>query len=784
MESNTRVTPEQNTHPYIRLALIMVAVVGLIIAITASVLFDRYGRAMDQRLKAGVFPDAVNIYAADIVVTVGDTVPQSELTEDLRTAGFQESDKGQPGTYRSAKNSIAVVPPAESASVPARIDFNTKQQVSRIEVKGKPVKSWSAGSPLITNLSSGREKRQMVRFREIPPVLVQAVVSAEDKHFFQHRGLDIRRIAKAAYVDLQSGRKEEGASTITMQLVRGLWLQPEKRWKRKFTEAMMTMYLEKKWSKEAIFEAYANEIYLGQQTAYSIHGFAQGAKMFFGKDLREITLPEAALLAGMVQRPSYFNPFRNPERALERRNLVLSLMRRNGYISQAQYTSAAGMPLNVTPARQKDGAFQTAYFVDRLNDELQKADMSQNGAREVYTSIDLNLQRAAHDAIAIGMKEVDRLLAATYKKTGSHAEAALIALDPHTGEIKAMVGGRDYGRSQFNRVLAKRPPGSAFKPFVYAAALNTALTGGPSIFTLATTVDDSPISIMSNGKMYRPANFHNEIFGTLTLRQALAKSDNIAAVKVAQQVGYNNVVAMARRAGLTSDIGATPSVALGSYAVTPFEIAGAYTTFANSGRYVKPRMITSVRGASGENLTPSGVESRQAIDPRIAFLMVDMLQEVMRSGTAAGVRSRGFTLPAAGKTGTSHDGWFAGFTTKLLCIVWVGFDDYSELNLEGAKSALPIWAEFMKRATRVAAYRNARPFPQPSGITSARICSESGKLAGDLCSSVRNEEFIDGTQPQDRCQQHDVQVEIIGGPQPTSATPTISTVSVSSRLGN
>jgi penicillin-binding protein 1B len=381
---------------------------------------------------------------------------------------------------------------------------------------------------------------------------------------------------------------------------------------------------------------------------------------------------------------------------------------------------------------------------------LQAHQTDDDSVRNVYTTIDLNLQMAAEKSIAIGMREVDKLLA---KRPGPAPEAALIALDPHTGEIKALVGGRDYGHSQLNRILSKRPPGSVFKPFVYAAALNTAITGGDTVFTPATIVDDTPTTFWFDGKPYQPGNFHGEVFGKLTLRQALAKSDNVAAVSLAQSIGYEKVVQMARRAGLNDNIQATPSVALGAYQVTPLEMAGAYTMFANGGLFVKPTMIASFRDGDNDHLPGANSDTHQALDPRVNWLMVSLLEEVMRSGTASGVRSRGFTLPAAGKTGTSHDGWFAGFTSQLLCIVWVGYDDYRELNLEGAKSALPIWTEFMKRASHMGAYKNAREFPMPQGIEQASICADSGKLAGPQCTNTRNEYFIAGTEPA-KCDLH------------------------------
>ena len=530
-----------------------------------------------------------------------------------------------------------------------------------------------------------------------------------------------------------------------MQLVRGLWLEPDKLWMRKLAEALMTIHLEREWTKEKIFETYVNQVYLGRQAAYSVHGFGEASRLFFGKELRDISLPEAALMAGLVQRPSYFNPFRYPGRVKERRDLVLSMMLENNYITSAQYAAAVAEPVRVTgnsigearaPSLPRSRQRRTAGASKRTT----------TPSGDVQSTIDLNLQHAAEEAVYRGVV-CRRWISCCKSAPGPKAEAALIALDPHTGEIKALVGGRDYGRSQLNRILAKRPPGSVFKPFVYAAALNTAISGGETVFTPASTVDDTPTTFWFDGKPYQPGNFHQEAFGMMTLRRALAKSDNVAAVHVAHDVGYNAVVRMARRAGLNGDIQATPSVALGAYQVTPLEMAGAYTVFANGGVFVKPSVISGFLDGRGTALPTAASESHRALDPRVAWLMVSMLQEVLRSGTAAGVRSRGFTLPAAGKTGTSHDGWFAGFTSQLLCIVWVGYDDYRDLNLEGAKSALPIWTEFMKRAARMGSYKKAREFPQPTGIEQAQICNDSGKLAGPQCLNTRSEYFIAGSEP-------------------------------------
>jgi penicillin-binding protein 1B len=553
-------------------------------------------------------------------------------------------------------------------------------------------------------------------------------------------------VIRAVWIDLKEGRNSHGASTISQQLARGMFLNNQRTWKRKAAEFMITLQLERKLSKEQIFEMYANEIDLGRRGSFTIRGFGEASEVYFGKDLKQLSAPEAATLAGMLRGASYYNPFRHPDRITERRNFILGQMRDNGYIGERDYALAVQTPLKLATAGAESS--DAPYYVDLVNDDLQNrfSDYDfQAGSYRIYTSLDLNLQRAANDAVRIGMAQVDELL--KKHKVNKEAQCALIALDPHTGEIKALVGGRNYGLSQLDHILAKRQPGSIFKPFVYAAAMNTALQGGSRTLTPATMVDDVPTTFDFDGKPYSPGNFHNEYRGTITFRQALAHSSNIAAVKVAEMVGYGSVVSLAKKAGINEDVKATPSMALGSYEATPLEMAGAYTVFANGGTHVTPVFVDEVLGTKGNLIYRSKPETKSVLDPRVDFLMVSMLQEVMRSGTAAGVRARGFTVPAAGKTGTSHDGWFGGFTSQLLCIVWVGFDDNSELNLEGAHSALPVWTEFMKRALQFRGYRDAKPFNAPDGIVTLQIDSDNGMPATPYTSKPLSEVFIAGTEP-------------------------------------
>jgi penicillin-binding protein 1B len=392
-----------------------------------------------------------------------------------------------------------------------------------------------------------------------------------------------------------------------------------------------------------------------------------------------------------------------------------------------------------------------------MTEELQSRIDERRQPHYLYTTLDPDLQEAAQEAVAYGMPLVDQQLHHGRKRGAAEPQqpqVALIAMDPHTGEIRALVGGRDYRVSQLNHVLAMRQPGSVFKPFVYASALETAVSGGQHIYTPDSTVTDEPTTFTYGRKTYQPANFHDNYMGTVTLRTALAHSLNNATVELGQEVGFDKVAALAHRAGLNDAIRPTPALALGSYETTPLEIAGAYTVFANQGHYVEPTTISLVRGAKGAILYQHQTKDRVALDPRVSYLMVTMLQDVLRYGTGAGVRARGYTQPAAGKTGTSHDGWFAGFTSDLLCIVWIGFDDNRELNLEGAKSALPIWAEFMKHASRFRRYRDAANFEPPPGVVTVRTCADSGQLAGPYCPNPRADVFIDGTQPVVECRLH------------------------------
>ena len=751
-----------------------------------------HSRMIDETIARGPYNTSSRIYAMPKSIHVGDAATSEELRAMLRNSGYGESKSNRMGWYNTRPGVLEIIPGPDSFSENdggvIKIDDGKVKEIISLR-DNTPRNAFQLEPELITNtFDQKREKRRVVRYEDIPKVLVDATISAEDKRFFQHTGFDPLRIIKAAYVDILSGRHKEGASTITMQVARNMFLTREKTWKRKISETLITIQLEWKLSKEEIFSYYANQIAdMGRVGSFAIRGFAEASQAYFGKDIRELTLPEAALLAGMNQQPSATNPFLYPDRAIKRRNIILGMMRENGYINDRAYAEASATPLKVT--RGTSGANESAYFIDLINEELEKQfsehDFS-GSAYRIYTTLDTDLQKDATEAVRIGMAEVDKILERRKKKNAGGAQVALVALDPLTGEVRALVGGRNYGSSQLNHALAKRQPGSIFKPFVYAAAMNTGLQNGAKIvYSPSTMIVDEPTTFWYDGKAYEPTNYHQASYGSVTLRQALARSMNIPTVKIAQSVGYGTVATLARQAGM-GNVRGTPSAALGSYEVTPIEASGAYTVFANRGQYSKPYWIQSIRDSSGQSQFDGKPVHKQLLDSRVNYLIVNMLEDVLRYGTGAAVRGRGFGLPAAGKTGTQQDGWFAGFTTKLVCVVWVGFDDNEDLKLDGSQSALPIWTEFMKRAHTHREYRGVSYFNAPDGIVSVSLDPTTGQLSTEGCPTKITEVFITGSQPLETCALHGgtravAQITGWDTPDPQPAKPAEETVARPSR---
>jgi penicillin-binding protein 1B len=776
------------------LAILCCLVVG---AIIFGIAYHHYQGVVDDRLAHGpLFAQVAQIYAAPQEVRPGQQLTSASIAASLRRAGYNGNP--QLGSYELRGDTILIKPgpqsyhSADGATITA---IDGKVQSITAE-NGVALKSYQLEPQLITALSEdkNRTKRRLVTYKDIPPHMVQAVVAIEDHRFFEHNGINWVRTFKCGVQDLFSGKRECGGSTVTQQLARGFFLTPEKKLKRKVEEIMITYQLESRFNKQQIFEMYANQIPMGQRGSFAVNGFGEAAQAYFGKNLGQLDTAECAMLAGIIQRPSYFNPFRHIDRVMARRNLVIDQMVETDAITAAEGDRAKAEPIRLAPPNVD--ASEAPYFVDLVHDQIVQrvGDQELNhDSLRIYTSLDPELQRAASEAVEAGMKNVDELVRKRTRKGApiTYPQVALIAINPHTGQILALVGGRNYGVSQLNHAVAERPTGSIFKPFVYATAYNSSLNGtsldASGVFTALTKLNDDPQDFGTNGQSYTPGNFeHGEYPGMVTAATAIEHSLNIATIALAQKVGYDNVASLARSAGIVNARG-TPSVAIGTYNATPMDMAGAYTVFANNGVHLKPWLLASARNANGDIVADFAPEAKQILDPRVAYLTQSLMEGVMTRGTAASVRTHGFLAPAAGKTGTSHDAWFAGYSSNLLCIIWVGNDDYTDIShnltkpLQGADTAAPIWAEFMNRAIKLPQYSDMTSFTAPDGVHVLRIDRTTELPADDTCpADTVNAAFLDGTAPEGTCSHMGQDTQSLGatifGPHtpqdPNNPTPT------------
>jgi penicillin-binding protein 1B len=772
MKLKIRFAWPQGKHPKATLVLLAALMAfGLVILTGFSVFgyfYFKYQGVVDERLKQPIFANTAKIFAAPREVRPAQKLTVALIANELREAGYTVDGASQPsplGTYSQEPHSITVHPGPQSyhAQDGATIRVASGAVESITDDHGQALASYELEPLLITGLSddANRTKRRLVTYDEIPPNLVQAVLAIEDRRFFEHSGVNYLRLIEAVYRDVTTGQKQQGGSTLTMQLARGFFLTPEKRIKRKIIEIVITFQLEHRFNKQKIFELYANEINLGQRGSFSIDGFGEAAQAYFGKDVRQLNLAESAMLAGIIQRPNYFNPFRHADRTIERRNLVLDSMVETGAITKEQAEHAKSEPLHLSEASVD--ASEAPYFVDLVHEQLMQRlgerDFNREGLR-IYTSLDPDLQRAATTAVESTVHVVDELVDRKHRKhkpgeTWIYPQVALVALNPHTGQVLALVGGRSYGTSQLNHAVAKRPTGSIFKPFVYATAFNTSLegtilSGQTKPFSQVTMLSDEQTTYDVGNQEYTPRNYEGVYHDQVTARYALQKSLNNATIGLAALVGFDRVAALAREAGVKSARG-TPSVAIGSYDATPLDMAGAYTIFANNGLHLDPWMLASVRTPTGDIITDYTPASKQLLDPRVAFLTTDMLENVINHGTGAKTRSLGFIAPAAGKTGTAHDAWFAGYTSNLLCIVWVGNDDYTDIKIEGADAAAPIWAEFMKKAVLLPQYSDTHSFNPVEGVDLVKIDKTTNLLSDAACPDGVDVAFLNGTAPTDTC---------------------------------
>ena len=717
----------------------------------ASVVDEKFaGRRWD-------FPS--RIYSDEFLLYVGLDVVAARVPRRLERLSYRTS-AAEPvagGEYRDAPGVLEIALRAGAAgrgqTQHVRLDVD-QGRIARITDldSGEALAAVALEPEELTGIYEGRwEDRRAVKVTDVTPVLIRAILATEDSRFFSHHGVDVIGIGRAAVTNLRSGRVRQGGSTLTQQLMKNFFLTTERKLSRKVVEVAMALVAEQRYSKMQILENYLNEIYLGQRGARGIFGVAEASDFYFAKQPRDLSVAEAAMIAGLIRGPNAYSPFIAPERALQRRNTVLRLLLDAGDIDQTTYDAAVASPLGVVDAPAD--ATIAPFFVDYVKSELVKRfpqDMLTTEGLNVYTTLDPimqeDAQRALQEHLARLEKDRPKLAAAAAK---DRLEAALVALAPGTGKIRAMVGGRNYQASQFNRaVQARRQTGSTFKPIVYLAAM---LDHDPARhLTPASRLDDSPFAWpLADGKEWTPANYGDHYLGDVTARVALERSLNAAAAHVAQNVGLAPVVELAHEMGVSGPLPEVPALALGAGEATPLEMASVYAVLANGGTRAEPVAIERVTSRDGEPILGEPPALRAVVPPDTAYVLTHMLEGVLDAGTASSARSAGFRRPAAGKTGTTNDyrdAWFVGFTPDLVAAVWVGFDQRSALGMSGGTAALPLWTAFMKQAT---AALPPRPFMPPPGVTMVRLDRTSGEVLGPDADpqSAITEAFLDADAP-------------------------------------
>ncbi len=625
-------------------------------------------------------------------------------------------------------------------------------------VTRKAIYSFELEPELISGIFEGDwQQRRLVRLSQIPPAFIDAILAAEDHRFYEHHGIDPVRIIKAGWIDLTAHTVRQGGSTLTQQLMKNFFLTSERSYSRKMKEALMAYIAEQRYSKDEILENYINDIYLGRRGQEGIYGVWEASQYYFSKEPRDLTIGEMATIAGMISSPNRLNPLRHPDLARQRRDEVLASMLEDGYITKAAYDQAVAEPLRAREVytENNDAPFFVDYVKRELAERYPASVLSGEGLR-IFTTLDVHMQKLSEKAIAINLADLEaKHPKLRRREEHERLESCLIALEPQSGKIRAMTGGRDYRTSQLDRITqSKRQPGSVFKPVTYLAALDETLTGGPDKFLPSTYIEDAPFTWnYADNMSWTPKNYKDRFFGRVTLEFALEESLNSATARLANAVGLDRIRAMAAKLGF-GDLPPYPSIVLGGIEVSPMQVARAYSIIADDGLEVQPYAVTAVVDENNHQIEGHELKAEQVISPQLAYMLQFMLQQVINHGTGAGARTMGFKRPAAGKTGTtndSKDAWFAGFTPDLLAVVWTGFDQKEVLGLTGAQGSLPAWTHFMKSAT---ASRPVLDFPMPQGIAEEKIDPLTGYKAGPFCPLTMEGVFPLGMEPTQVCPIH------------------------------
>ncbi|MBO0641742.1 MAG: penicillin-binding protein 1B [Pseudomonas stutzeri] len=721
---------------------VKLSIVGLVILAGFAIYLDA---VVQEKFSGKRWTIPAKVYARPLELFVGQKLDKNDFLAELDALGYRrERSVSGPGGASVAGNDIELHTrgfqfyEGAEQSQRLRVRFSGDFVAGLSSANGSSLPVARLEPVLIGGLyPAHNEDRILIKLDQVPPYLVETLVAVEDREFFNHFGVSPKSIARAVWVNLTAGQVRQGGSTLTQQLVKNFYLTNERSMTRKITEAMMAVLLELHYDKQEILEAYLNEVFLGQDGRRAVHGFGLASQYFFGQPLAELKLPQVALLVGMVKGPTYYNPRRNPERALERRNLVLDLLAEQQVISADEAAKAKQAPLGVT---QRGSMADSSYpaFLDlvkrQLREDYRDEDLTEEGLR-VFTSFDPVLQLKAEQAMSETLKRLG--------KATEGVEGAMIVTNPETGEIQAMLGSRQPGFAGFNRALdASRPIGSLIKPAIYLAALEK-----PSQYTLTSLLEDEPFSVKgADGQVWKPQNYGRQAYGTVYLYQALANSYNLSTARLGLDLGVPNVLKTLERLGASPKWPAYPSMLLGAGGLRPIEVADMYQTLANGGFNTPLRGIRSVLTADGEPLKRYPFQIQQRFDPGAIYLTQYAMQRAMREGTGRSAYNRlPQSLNLAGKTGTtndSRDSWFAGFSQDLLAVVWLGRDDNGKTSLTGATGALQVWTDFMRRADPL-----PLQMPVPDNVSYAWVDARSGLGTDERCPDAVQMPYIRGSEP-------------------------------------
>ncbi len=749
---------------YRRRVAILAGLAGVLVS--ALLVVGYFTRVVVTRFDGRRWSLPSRIYSDMAIWRMGDGGSPDRIVRKLERLLYQETDSRptREGSFHRSGNTLEVFtrdflyPGRAFRGVAYRIEFGRGVVKSIASFSGEQLDAFIVEPERLGSVFGEEfEDRTLVRLSDVPKTLTDAILVTEDRDFYRHAGVSIRRSLGAVISNLKGGATQ-GGSTLTQQLVKNLYLSPERTIKRKALEAVMALILDARYTKDEIFEAYLNEIYLGQHGSIAVTGVGEAARFYFGKPVGDLDLSEVALLAGMIKAPNVYSPARNPDKARQRRDLVLRLMREEGRIDEVALREALAEPVSAHSRRTERTI--APHFVDFVKSELAEryGEKLKTEALQIYTTLDVDLQQASQRAVTDGLAALEknyRRLAVASRE--GPLQGALIGLEPETGAVRAFVGGRDYRLSQFNRVTqAHRQPGSLFKPFVFLAAFSR--RDLPVPITPATILLDSPITVAwderAEDQIWSPRDYDGDFRGPLSARRAVELSINIPTVRAALAAGLPTVVGAARAAGIGSRMRGYPSVALGAFEISPIEIAGAYAVLANGGVRVRPWAIVGVETADGTVLDRKETPMEPALPADAVFLVDSLLRGAVDRGTATGARAGGIRGVLAGKTGTTNDGrdaWFVGFSPRFLAAVWVGYDDNRAVHLSGTQAAVPIFADFSKA---LPPQFFAGSFPVPSDVVTAEIDPETGMLATPECPARMTEVFISGTEPTQTCPAH------------------------------